>query len=112
MSDAKIAINLEQLDQKLLEAIEHLTKSFIIKNFADHPLPLNDLLRETEMEIIKYALIVSEDSQKKAAHILGLNTTTLCEKMKKFGITKTERNKNKALEKSLKEISTFFMDQE
>lgn len=112
MSDLKININPEHLDGKLQEAIELITKNYIIKNFADHPLPLGDLLKYLETEIIKYALIVSEDSQKKAAHILGLNTTTLCEKMKKFGITKTERNKNKALEKSLKEISTFFMGDE
>jgi DNA-binding protein Fis len=99
-----------KIEENLSDAKENFIKNYLIMNFAVQTIPLNNILFELEKDLIKYALLISEENQKKAAFLLGLNPSTLCEKMKKFNIKRQKTTKEAALLKSLKEISTFFSD--
>jgi DNA-binding NtrC family response regulator len=86
--------NLKQKpDQEFLfnhfsKAQDILAKTFIIINCSVSPIPLKQLMNHIEKSIIHSALHVSRGSQKKAAAILGVKQTSLCEKMKKLNIKK------------------------
>lgn len=97
-----------KIGENLGTAKENFIKNYLIMNFAVRTIPLNDIMHELEKDLIKYALLISEENQKKAAFLLGLNPSTLCEKMKKFNIKRQRTSKEAALLKSLQEIATFF----
>ena len=97
-----------KIGENLSTAKENFIKNYLIMNFAVRTIPLNEILYELEKDLIKYALLISEENQKKAAFLLGLNASTLCEKMKKFKIKRQRTSKEEALLKSLQEIATFF----
>lgn len=87
----------EKPDQEFLhnhfsKARELLAKTYIIINCSHSPIPLKQLMNNIEKSIIHSALHVSRGSQKKAAQILGVKQTALCEKMKKLNI-KSKRNR-------------------
>jgi len=97
-----------ELQKKLEVARQCLIKKFMIVNFAVKTIPLTEFMNQLEKDLIKYALYISEENQKKAAYILGLNAPTLCEKMKRHNIKMDKSDKEFAFTKSLQEISTFF----
>lgn len=97
-----------EIKKNLENARENLIKNYMIQNFANEIGPLNEFLEKLEKDIIKYALLISEGNQKKAAFLLGMNSPTLCEKMKKYRISLRKSGKEKDLLKSLKEISKLF----
>lgn len=111
-----IEINLDPatIREKLDKAVDELVKAYMLKNFADEILPLNEFTDRVEAEIIKYALIISEENQKKTAFLLGVNPPTLCEKMKRYNI-KIDRGMRKtamAFLRSLDEIGKLLVSEE
>ena len=85
----------ERPDQEFLfnhfsRAKDILAKTYIIINCSANPIPLKQLMNNIEKNIIYSALLVSRGSQKKAAQILGVKQTSLCEKMKKLNIKKDD----------------------
>jgi DNA-binding NtrC family response regulator len=97
-----------EIKKNLEKARENLIKNYMIKNFANQIGPLNEFIDKLEKDIIKYALLISEGNQKKAAFLLGLNPPTLCQKMKKYKIRLSKSGKEKDLLKSLQEIAKLF----
>ena len=97
-----------EIKKNLENARENLIKSYMIKNFANQIGPLNEFIDKLENDIIKYALLISEGNQKKAAFLLGINASTLCEKMKKYNIKLSKSGREKDLLKSLQEIAKLF----
>ena len=73
-------------------ASETLAKSYIIMNCSKKSIPLKKLMDNLEKLIIDSALQVSRGSQKKAAAILGVKQTSLCEKIKKLKIVKRKKS--------------------
>lgn len=73
-------------------ASETLAKSYIIMNCSKKSIPLKKLMDNLEKLIIDSALQVSCGSQKKAAAILGVKQTSLCEKIKKLKIVKRKKS--------------------
>ncbi len=96
----KNTIDSDELQERLLKARENLVKAYILKNFADRIQPMGEFLDQLESEIIKYALLISEENQKKAAFLLGIKAPTLCEKMKRYNIK---------LDSSLKQTAFPFL---
>jgi DNA-binding NtrC family response regulator len=76
----------EAIQDNLENATGELVRAYILRNFADHIQPVNEFIDQVEAEIIKYALMISEENQKKAAFLLGMKAPTLCEKMKRYNI--------------------------
>jgi DNA-binding NtrC family response regulator len=68
------------------KAKDMLTKTYIIMNHSNQGMPLKQLMNTLEAMIIDSALHVTRGSQKKAARMLGVKQTALCEKMKKLKI--------------------------
>ncbi|MCK4836687.1 MAG: hypothetical protein KAT17_08610 [Candidatus Aminicenantes bacterium] len=92
-SDLKPENTSQKPDQEFLfnhftKAKDMLAKTYIIINCSESPIPLKQLMNNIEKIIIDSALHVSRGSQKKAAEILGVKQTSLCEKMKKLNIKK------------------------
>lgn len=112
-------MNREKIDAQIIQerldnSVEELVRSYMLKNFADNILPLNDFIMIVEREIIKYALLISEDNQKKAAFLLDIKPPTLCEKMKRYDIKLDNSLKQTALPflRSLEEIARLFESEE
>ena len=116
MSDEKkrhnIILDPEKIEENLKNARENIIKNYLIVNFAVQTIPLSEFLSELEQDLLKYTLLISEQNQKKAAFLLGLKPSTLCEKMKKFNIKPQKSSKESALLNSLQEIATFFSGHE
>lgn len=91
---AKPGINpeMEFLHNHFNRASETLAKSYIIMNCSKKSIPLKKLMDNLEKLIIDSALQVSRGSQKKAAAILGVKQTSLCEKIKKLKIVKRKKS--------------------
>ena len=56
---------------------------------SEQPISLAQELQRFEVNMIRCALIRSMGRQNKAAHLLGLKITTLCEKIKRYNIDLT-----------------------
>jgi DNA-binding NtrC family response regulator len=93
-------IESQQIEANLAKTRNELIRAFMLKNFADEIVPLNRFIDQLESDIIRYALIISEENQKKAAFLLGMKAPTLCEKMKRYNIK---------LDNSLKQTAFPFM---
>jgi transcriptional regulator with PAS, ATPase and Fis domain len=91
---AKAGLNpeMEFLYTHFNRASETLAKSYIIMNCSKKSIPLKKLMDNLEKLIIDSALQVSCGSQKKAAAILGVKQTSLCEKIKKLKIVKRKKS--------------------
>ncbi len=73
------------------EALEHETdlaeSSATISTLNTHrPIDLFEEVREFEIRLIKRALELAGGNQARAAHLLGLGTTTLNYKVKTYGL--------------------------
>ncbi len=100
MNKKNKTIDSQLIETNLEKAREELIRAYMLKNFADEIVPLNHFMDQLESDIIRYALIISEENQKKAAFLLGMKAPTLCEKMKRFNIK---------LDNSLKQTAFPFM---
>ena len=107
-------IDADEIREKLEHARAKCVKSFILKNFADEIMPLNEFMDQLEREIIQYALLISEENQKKAAFLLGIKPPTLCEKMKRYQIKLDSSLRQTALPfmRSIEEIANLVSLQE
>lgn len=103
-------IDAQNIQDRLDKSIDELVRSYMLKNFADSIIPLNDFMMMVEREIIKYALLISEDNQKKTAFLLDIKPPTLCEKMKRYDIRLDSSLKQTALPflRSLEEIARLL----
>jgi|GEM_PF-1857589 len=81
-------LSLEPLKGDPLKA---LLNHYFVQNLYHTEIPLRDFLQQLEKNLIIQALKISNGSQKNAARLLDLKTTTLNEKIKKFGIRITKR---------------------
>lgn len=72
-------------ENKLLEERSFFTKSFLqLPDLEKEGISLNQLLQEIEVYYLKKALEISGGVKSKAAKLLGLNRTTLIEKLKRY----------------------------
>lgn len=110
----KDKMNAEYIADRLKKARQELITAYTLSNFADYIQPLNDFVEALEKEIIQYALIISEENQKKAAFLLGLKPPTLCEKMKRYDIKLDNSLKQTALPflRSIEEIGRLISTKE
>jgi DNA-binding NtrC family response regulator len=107
-SGKKNTLDPAEIERNLEKARENLIKNYMIMNFAQKIHPLSKFIDKLEKDIIKYALLISERNQKKAAFLLGINPPTLCEKMKKYRIKLDKLGGAIDLLISLEEIAKFF----
>lgn len=101
-------LNHVKIKENLKRSKEELIKNYLIMNFVVETIPLSAIMFDIEKDLINYALLISEQNQKKAAFLLGLKPSTLCEKIKKFRLKPQKIPKDKVLLDSLHEIATFF----
>jgi len=89
---ADVTSSREYLTHHFTLARDILTKTYIILNHDERPTPLKEFLSTIEAAVIRSTLGVTGGSQKKAAQILGVKETALCEKIKRLKIKSTNRN--------------------
>jgi DNA-binding NtrC family response regulator len=97
-----------KIEKDFHKAREQLVKTYLLKSFAVQTVPLSEFMDTLEKDLISYALLISEENQKKAAFLLGLKVTTMCEKMKKHNISMNKSGRYPTLLKSLTEISNLL----
>ena len=68
------------------KAVNELVSGYVHHVSQSQGLPLRELLLAIEKKIIASVLLLSAMNEKKSSGLLGLKPTTLCEKMKRFGI--------------------------
>ena len=74
---------------RYLNALQALMiKSYVVMNHSKPGLSLKDFMNGLETNLIDYSLAFSEGNRNRAAMILGINPTTLCEKIKRFKLRK------------------------
>lgn len=81
------SLNKSEIEKKiseLLSAYESLSEQQPVEFSDDFNLP--DHLHQYEIKIIRYALYLSGGNQRAAAKLLGLNYTTLNNKVKRYGL--------------------------
>lgn len=74
----------KQLLNKLLNELETVNENERVK--LDDNFNLYEQMKNFEMDIIRQALFLTDNNQRLAAQMLGINYTTLNAKMKRFGI--------------------------
>ena len=85
------AENREFITANFDRARDILTKTYMILNFNEQPVPLKQFLNNIERSVIHSALLVTGGSQKQAARILGVKQTALCEKIKRLNIKSSKQ---------------------
>ena len=81
---------LRSLSQLLLREIDSLKNTQVtLEQEIEEGMPINlaQEVQQFEIHMIRCALIRSMGRQNKAAHLLKMKITTLCEKIKRYGIT-------------------------
>ncbi len=77
----------EEKERELLEERSFFTKDFLnLPSLEKGEISLNQLLQEIEIYYLKKALEISGGVKSKAARLLGLNRTTLIEKLKRYNL--------------------------
>ena len=74
----------KQLLNKLLSELETVNENERVT--LDDNFNLYEQMKNFEMDIIRQALFLTDNNQRLAAQMLGINYTTLNAKMKRFGI--------------------------
>ena len=74
----------KQLLNKLLSELETVNENERVN--LDENFNLYEQMKNFEMDIIRQALFLTDNNQRLAAQMLGINYTTLNAKMKRFGI--------------------------
>ena len=92
MKDTSIeCTNRSRMDEKQSqknpnELRENLVNNVRFKDLIDMSIPLREFVNEFEKQMIEHVLSFTHGSEKRAAYLLGIKPTTLCEKMKKHKI--------------------------
>lgn len=79
-------INEKQSQKNPNELGKDLVNNVKFKDLIDMSIPLKEFVNEFEKQIIEQVLLFTHGSEKRAAYLLGVKPTTLCEKMKKHKI--------------------------
>ena len=74
----------KQLASKMLEELENVNETEKINFGKDFS--LYEQIRKIEIDIIRHALSLTNNNQRMAAQMLGINNTTLNSKLKRYGI--------------------------
>lgn len=74
----------KQLLNKLLTELETVSENERVN--LNENFNLNEQMKNFEMDIIRQALFLTDNNQRLAAQMLGINYTTLNAKMKRLGI--------------------------
>jgi DNA-binding protein Fis len=79
---------LKALANLMIREVESLEEAPILDVFQDgiEPINLYDAVQRFEIELIRHALIRSRGCQSAAATLLGVKTTTLHSKIKRYGV--------------------------
>ncbi len=102
-----ISDDLNDKDSSSLQDI--LIRTYILENVAQcEHLSLKEFIRSFEKKLIDYALRISNHNQKKAASILGVKPTALCEKIKRYEL-KTDSEFNNSTASEFDEIMTLYL---
>ena len=64
----------------------NLVNNIRFKDLINRSIPLREFVNEFEKQVIEQVLVFTHGSEKRAAYLLGIKPTTLCEKMKKHKI--------------------------
>lgn len=80
---------LRQLDLELLKEVKAIGTMYY--PHFDLPIKLKDEVRTFEIELISAALLHTQGNQTHAASLLGINHTTLNQKIKRYGLTSNGR---------------------
>ena len=76
---------------RYLKALQILMiKSYVAMNHSKPELSLKDFLGNLEKKLIDYSLAFSAGNRNHAAMILGVNPSTLCEKIKRYKLKKNK----------------------
>ncbi len=77
----------KEKEKDLLEERSFFTRGFLdLPSLEEGEISLNQLLQEIEIYYLKKALEISGGVKSKAARLLGLNRTTLIEKLKRYNL--------------------------
>jgi len=79
-------MNEKQSQRNPNEFGENLAHNVKFKNLLNRSIPLKEFINEFEKQIIEQVLLFTHGNEKRAAYLLGVKPTTLCEKMKKHKI--------------------------
>jgi transcriptional regulator with GAF, ATPase, and Fis domain len=81
--DQQIGV-LREIAMEIVDQVEFLKGK---PSVDTQPLSFNEEIRRFEIELIKNALFQTKGNQFKAAQLLGLKTTTLNSKIKRYGLS-------------------------
>ena len=81
--------NLTKLSDLLLQDLQRIETLFCLE--LNDSINLFDEVRRFEMNLITTALLHTGGSQRRSARLLGVSPSSLCYKMKIYGITLTDR---------------------
>ena len=79
-------MNEKQSQRNPNELGKDLINNIKFKDIIEMSIPLKEFVNEFEKQMIEQVLFFTRGSGKKAAYLLGMKPTTLCEKMKKHKI--------------------------
>jgi DNA-binding NtrC family response regulator len=98
------------LTPEIESLLNRLVARYIICSIKAETIPLRSFLGSIEKTIIDVMLMVTKGSRRKAADILGVKMTTLCEKVKKQGINTKEFYEDTPHFGIFAEIMSFFIN--
>ena len=81
-------INYSTVNKKFKGSFDTLITTYILRNLNRDKLSFKCFINDVEIKIIQTTLKLTGGNQRKAATILGLKTTTLNEKFRKFELNK------------------------
>jgi hypothetical protein len=90
--------------------LDRLIARYILFSIKADTVPLRSFLGSIEKTIIDVMLMITKGNRRKAADILGLKMTTLCEKVKKYGIKTEEFYEDTPQFGIFAEIMSFFIN--
>ncbi len=85
---AESNINYRLVEQKFEGSLDTLIMTYLLKNLKSDRVPFKLFIQKLEAKIIQNALVLTGGSQKRAAAILGIKTTTFHEKFHKYNLNK------------------------
>ena len=81
INDEYVEKNTDMLRENLLNI-----NGYIFRNLKNFNVPLKDFVNGFESQILEHVLLLTNGNQKRAAFLLGVNRSTLCEKVKRYRI--------------------------
>ena len=102
--EIKSEATLTKLNKELCASKHNLVKTYLKKNCMKDQLPLKKFMKSVEKDVIIYALKLAHGNQRVASFLLGINPTTLNEKLKSLQIHEFRRKRKLTLTEILDEI--------